>query len=151
MFCSHRSPILTDLNSNQWPYRKSKVIIIKYEYSNIPYMFFVFLVFLRLHFWRFRVWQGGMSCGVAVYRSQIQALWSSVLYQRTWFKIPHSAISVSCPLFIHKQVIAKLFLILFWILSRYCNQGGWRETIHIIRSEERRVGKECRSRWSPYH
>ena len=23
--------------------------------------------------------------------------------------------------------------------------------IHIIRSEERRVGKECRSRWSPYH
>ena len=22
---------------------------------------------------------------------------------------------------------------------------------HIPRSEERRVGKECRSRWSPYH
>ena len=22
---------------------------------------------------------------------------------------------------------------------------------HVIRSEERRVGKECRSRWSPYH
>ena len=22
---------------------------------------------------------------------------------------------------------------------------------HIARSEERRVGKECRSRWSPYH
>ena len=21
----------------------------------------------------------------------------------------------------------------------------------ILRSEERRVGKECRSRWSPYH
>ena len=25
---------------------------------------------------------------------------------------------------------------------------GWR---CLIRSEERRVGKECRSRWSPYH
>ena len=25
-----------------------------------------------------------------------------------------------------------------------------RET-HTTRSEERRVGKECRSRWSPYH
>ena len=25
--------------------------------------------------------------------------------------------------------------------------GGWDGT----RSEERRVGKECRSRWSPYH
>ena len=25
------------------------------------------------------------------------------------------------------------------------------ETIKYLRSEERRVGKECRSRWSPYH
>src|SRR2546427_12858054 len=23
--------------------------------------------------------------------------------------------------------------------------------VHAVRSEERRVGKECRSRWSPYH
>ena len=23
--------------------------------------------------------------------------------------------------------------------------------VHRVRSEERRVGKECRSRWSPYH
>ena len=27
---------------------------------------------------------------------------------------------------------------------------GWRKGAHA-RSEERRVGKECRSRWSPYH
>ena len=26
-----------------------------------------------------------------------------------------------------------------------------RPTLSEIRSEERRVGKECRSRWSPYH
>ena len=25
------------------------------------------------------------------------------------------------------------------------------EMVEAIRSEERRVGKECRSRWSPYH
>ena len=25
------------------------------------------------------------------------------------------------------------------------------EWIRVLRSEERRVGKECRSRWSPYH
>ena len=25
------------------------------------------------------------------------------------------------------------------------------ETLKAHRSEERRVGKECRSRWSPYH
>ena len=28
------------------------------------------------------------------------------------------------------------------------NQGFY---VFTIRSEERRVGKECRSRWSPYH
>ena len=28
---------------------------------------------------------------------------------------------------------------------RLCQIGG------AVRSEERRVGKECRSRWSPYH
>ena len=27
---------------------------------------------------------------------------------------------------------------------------GWRDALRA-RSEERRVGKECRSRWSPYH
>ena len=26
-----------------------------------------------------------------------------------------------------------------------------REIMETLRSEERRVGKECRSRWSPYH
>src|SRR5256885_3675297 len=25
------------------------------------------------------------------------------------------------------------------------------DQVHLMRSEERRVGKECRSRWSPYH
>jgi len=32
--------------------------------------------------------------------------------------------------------------------STVLNEGRW---YHIARSEERRVGKECRSRWSPYH
>ena len=30
------------------------------------------------------------------------------------------------------------------------SQGDVAEKLNI-RSEERRVGKECRSRWSPYH
>ena len=35
-------------------------------------------------------------------------------------------------------------------VTRYMQRQGqiW---IRIFRSEERRVGKECRSRWSPYH
>ena len=33
-----------------------------------------------------------------------------------------------------------------------CNAGRVRTLIaECFRSEERRVGKECRSRWSPYH
>ena len=28
---------------------------------------------------------------------------------------------------------------------------NWDEVANLPRSEERRVGKECRSRWSPYH
>ena len=30
------------------------------------------------------------------------------------------------------------------------NRPAYRLTV-VCRSEERRVGKECRSRWSPYH
>src|SRR5215212_2742902 len=32
-------------------------------------------------------------------------------------------------------------------MAQYAWNHGWR----TLRSEERRVGKECRSRWSPYH
>src|ERR1051325_10617482 len=31
------------------------------------------------------------------------------------------------------------------------NRDGLDILVHPLRSEERRVGKECRSRWSPYH
>ena len=36
-------------------------------------------------------------------------------------------------------------------LRIYTRQVTATEEKKIIRSEERRVGKECRSRWSPYH
>ena len=31
------------------------------------------------------------------------------------------------------------------------SQAQWERQCAALRSEERRVGKECRSRWSPYH
>src|SRR3989441_12693578 len=37
------------------------------------------------------------------------------------------------------------FTIELWQYNRF-----WRDRL-LTRSEERRVGKECRSRWSPYH
>src|SRR2546430_5768558 len=33
----------------------------------------------------------------------------------------------------------------------YRNTGQAVDSVPELRSEERRVGKECRSRWSPYH
>ena len=38
--------------------------------------------------------------------------------------------------------------------SHFSNLQKWNKIEKILdkyRSEERRVGKECRSRWSPYH
>src|SRR3712207_2200080 len=40
------------------------------------------------------------------------------------------------------------------LLAWFYYGGGealYKELLYDIRSEERRVGKECRSRWSPYH
>src|ERR1044072_678628 len=36
-------------------------------------------------------------------------------------------------------------------VGNLCNANPETEYPHLFRSEERRVGKECRSRWSPYH
>ena len=36
-------------------------------------------------------------------------------------------------------------------LSNLEEQPGGEMKLKLLRSEERRVGKECRSRWSPYH
>ena len=35
--------------------------------------------------------------------------------------------------------------------SAGADSNGWTIDTKLTRSEERRVGKECRSRWSPYH
>ena len=54
----------------------------------------------------------------------------------------------------HLYVQANLVGALMW------HSGSRRQTFlgmnkttqfYLLRSEERRVGKECRSRWSPYH
>src|ERR1035437_7179998 len=58
--------------------------------------------------------------------------WSTnfmIIYNKRKFK--------NLPLRIIQREGANLFLVLF-------------ASVSIIRSEERRVGKECRSRWSPY-
>ena len=53
---------------------------------------------------------------------------------------------------------ARLFEARYTIHAEFTEVGGLTEGatvrlagVQIGRSEERRVGKECRSRWSPYH
>ena len=48
------------------------------------------------------------------------------------------------------------YLLLYAIASKFYRVPEFPEArtlrrFVILRSEERRVGKECRSRWSPYH
>ena len=38
-----------------------------------------------------------------------------------------------------------------WLETHSCSYFGEEQSKRFGRSEERRVGKECRSRWSPYH
>ena len=46
----------------------------------------------------------------------------------------------------HPLVITVIIIVTV-ALGFVIGKGG----IKVARSEERRVGKECRSRWSPYH
>ena len=52
------------------------------------------------------------------------------------------AIGMTIMFFISNAVIAVLIILLCLVLGY---------NLFCSRSEERRVGKECRSRWSPYH
>src|SRR3712207_9144528 len=49
----------------------------------------------------------------------------------------------------HKKILQKMLI--FSKIIRIIRYGEYRKLLWTSRSEERRVGKECRSRWSPYH
>ena len=48
-------------------------------------------------------------------------------------------------------LLVRNFLLTFLNPEINTNHAQLVFTTHDTRSEERRVGKECRSRWSPYH
>ena len=51
-----------------------------------------------------------------------------------------------------KSIVTVTLTAVFSVLAlRGTISGTEFLTIFTVRSEERRVGKECRSRWSPYH
>ena len=53
-------------------------------------------------------------------------------------------------------MLIAMFVIMYFFMIRPQNKkqkeiANFRKSLQVNRSEERRVGKECRSRWSPYH
>ena len=60
---------------------------------------------------------------------------------------PKGAKNPKKPLIFYYAVMLLVLMMLNWLLFPSLLQRQVTE----VRSEERRVGKECRSRWSPYH
>ena len=59
------------------------------------------------------------------------------------------SVNKNCPVSATIRLIGgKYKALLLWHLT---GQTLRFNQLHRLRSEERRVGKECRSRWSPYH
>ena len=48
-------------------------------------------------------------------------------------------------------LLALVFILAGGLIGKKYDDAEVDQTGNIRRSEERRVGKECRSRWSPYH
>ena len=46
---------------------------------------------------------------------------------------------------------AKHLAVMLYAVLKEKKKTKGRVRLETLRSEERRVGKECRSRWSPYH
>ena len=67
-------------------------------------------------------------------------------------RVAHGGESFDDSALIDEQVLSIIEKLSFLAPSHNpVNLVGIRVFQKIVRSEERRVGKECRSRWSPYH
>ena len=70
---------------------------------------------------------------------RVEVVWERVRMALTWSK---SWVGV----WIDGKVGTPILAAKLWLWSPF-----WEMDVSENRSEERRVGKECRSRWSPYH
>src|ERR1044072_3093314 len=67
-----------------------------------------------------------------------------------YFAVTASAASLVTGWAMYGSVETKM--VVCWVaLVLFANWVSCRSAMEAARSEERRVGKECRSRWSPYH
>src|SRR5258707_9958879 len=103
------------------------------SFTLVFFYFFFFFSSRRRHTRYWRDWSSDV-CSSDLFRFVLKAIVLSEAFGRD------SALADS------KQVDPKLY-------ARFAVQGLSPEQLFdsLTRSEERRVGKECRSRWSPYH
>ena len=83
------------------------------------------------------------SSPVRLYKTFIDLAKDGVIFMHIWVTIIdqiHQDIVNCCIYITHSH--CSFILYLLFIIDVFCQRS---------RSEERRVGKECRSRWSPYH
>ena len=141
---------------------RSHVLLLSWGWSCTASVFsLVFLVIICKLFWFTNsflqlTWYftgGGKLCS-AVDRSKI---WPCFLMATAQYNLVHESLSlhcIGCPLLSPQNtqlyIISKCKLIQLITKRTLTKQNGLL-LFSYKRSEERRVGKECRSRWSPYH
>src|SRR5256885_9282688 len=101
--------------------------------SNLTYIFFFFQAEDGIRDYKVT---GVQTCALPIYSISLNEVISYRNHTATCFALGFSRNKTD-----RQQVVAGAKV----HASRYCRvEPPWR-------SEERRVGKECRSRWSPYH
>src|SRR5256885_13126322 len=84
--------------------------------------------------------------------TRLQGDWSSDVCSSdlTWAMVAHLTVLLNLVTGFLGVVAALVIYLVFKDRSRYVAYQSLQAFV-FQRSEERRVGKECRSRWSPYH
>ena len=86
-----------------------------------------------------------------------RSLWIGLVYFRTFFSSYDAVRLLKNMLAVGfmKTILEFPFAIILALLLNELKNGVFKKltqtVTYLTRSEERRVGKECRSRWSPYH
>ena len=88
----------------------------------------------------------------------VQPLWKTVwrFLRKLKIGLPYDPAIPLLGIYLDKTITQKdtgtpMFIAALFSIAKIWKQPKCPSTDEWIRSEERRVGKECRSRWSPYH
>ena len=89
---------------------------------------------------------GGINCLFLGILGIVQNDIKRVVAYSTLSQLGYMAVALGCGAY-----SIAIFHLMTHAFFKACLFLGAGSVIHAMRSEERRVGKECRSRWSPYH